>query len=724
MTHGPQPQVSMVLTLTLLCVACVGNAGGGSTGTGGSGGGPGSGGASAGAGNGGASGSGGGGFDASLPDAPTSSVVVTVSPANASLSPAGTQQFTATVTGTANTAVSWSASGGTITAGGLYTAPATGGGYIVRATSAADPGRSGTAIVNVSGQGSIVDPFFQTNRPYAQVMSPMPYATYFAPATIRIWGHAPDLGSDNVRNYSPRVDVFLGTTMIGSSIRPTETSMIDYYQVDATNVPAGSYEIMIRSYLASGTVESIPVPVTVIDVPPHAGPNRQLDADLVLSGSTSLEIVGTADARALITSSNGSRIRSATDWTGHLTIRHADIIGLGAMDVPSIQVTANGSNTIEISNSVFDRCGPPQLTANAQAPIIFRGNTLQPNTLTPVNAEANYAGSHPSLTFSGASSAAKVFQGNNIGISFVRFDRSSHWLIGGDSDADGNVLLGVRAGMEIFGATDITVRGNFSYHRYPFGYSQGMNLAFDTNAGAALVEHNLFRGGSWMVQDFVGEFRYNLLVDNINHAFIRSAKANTKIHHNVLVNVGYQRIYEPSGGVITSSSDFYNNTVDVGGRPLGWISSTPFVASGTLLNVRNNVLTGFAFDSATALFAAGTAPGADYNCFFNPDTTFATRYADSGLGAHDCGGAAGSNPRFAQPRSVPFPIGDGDVWLRRVTISQILALYRGIYTPASGSPLIDSGAPADDTGGVRNTDIGAVGAGNAHPDDRFGIFGP
>ena len=59
-----------------------------------------------------------------------------------------------------------------------------------------------------------------------------------------------------------------------------------------------------------------------------------------------------------------------------------------------------------------------------------------------------------------------------------------------------------------------------------------------------------------------------------------------------------------------------------------------------------------------------------------------------------------------------------------MTISQILALYRGIYTPASGSPLIDSGAPADDTGGVRNTDIGAVGAGNAHPDDRFGIFGP
>ena len=57
-------------------------------------------------------------------------------------------------------------------------------------------------------------------------------------------------------------------------------------------------------------------------------------------------------------------------------------------------------------------------------------------------------------------------------------------------------------------------------------------------------------------------------------------------------------------------------------------------------------------------------------------------------------------------------------------MSQILGLYRGIYTPTVGSPLIDSGDPSDDTGGVRNTDIGAVGAGNPHPDDQFGRFGP
>jgi len=94
------------------------------------------------------------------------------------------------------------------------------------------------------------------------------------------------------------------------------------------------------------------------------------------------------------------------------------------------------------------------------------------------------------------------------------------------------------------------------------------------------------------------------------------------------------------------------------------------------------------------------------------------------MGAHDINGGADTDPKFAQARVVPFPIGDGDIWTRKVTVSQILSLYRGIYTPAVGSPLIDAGSPSDDTGGARNTDIGAVGAGNVHPADLFGKFGP
>jgi hypothetical protein len=666
----------------------------------------------------GACGNGGGGGGSS------DNVIVTISPATANVAAGATVQFTATVTGASNTAINWGASGGTITKDGLYTAPAIGGGYAVQATSAASSTSSATGVVYVTGEGSVLEPFYDSQHPYVQLMSPMPYATYFAPATIRMWAHAPDYGDDGVNNYSPHVDFFLGTTMVGSVSR-TANDPIDYYEVEATGVAAGSYELYVRSRMASGTVESIHVPITVVDET-STGPAMPLASDIVLSGSANFEMIGTPTAHAVLSSANGSRIRSMPGWTGHLTIRNTDIIGLGSLDVPGIEVTVSGTSALEITDSVFDRCGPPALTANDKAPVTIRGNTFQPNILTPVSDEADYAGSHPSIVFSGDSTVTKTFQGNNVGVSFVRFDRSSHWLIGGDHDADSNVLLGVRAGLEFDDTTDITIRGNYSYHRYPFGWSQGHNLDFEGTNSSALVEHNVFRSSSWMIQDVPGDFRYNLLVDNINEAFFRSFGAAINIHHNVLVNTGFQRVYYPSAGVLFGDGAFYSNTIDMGGTQVGW-SANPFIPSDSqhkLKSVRNNVFTGFAYDTATDVVAAGAATSADYNCFYNPDTTKLKRYGDTGFGGHDCGAGASTDPHFSQARVIPFPVSDGDVWRRRITVSQVLALYRGIYTPGTGSPLIDAGDPSDDKDGMRNTDIGAVGAGNAHPDDLFGHFGP
>lgn len=75
---------------------------------------------------------------------------VTVSPASANLAASQTQQFTATVTGTSNTAVTWSISPntGTISSSGLYTAPSiisSQQSVTVTATSVADTNTRGTA---------------------------------------------------------------------------------------------------------------------------------------------------------------------------------------------------------------------------------------------------------------------------------------------------------------------------------------------------------------------------------------------------------------------------------------------------------------------------------------------------------------------------------------------------------------------------------------------------
>jgi hypothetical protein len=63
----------------------------------------------------------------------------------------GTQQFTATVTGSTNTSVTWSATGGTVTTAGLYTAPSTPGTYTVTAKSVADTTKTASATVTVTG---------------------------------------------------------------------------------------------------------------------------------------------------------------------------------------------------------------------------------------------------------------------------------------------------------------------------------------------------------------------------------------------------------------------------------------------------------------------------------------------------------------------------------------------------------------------------------------------
>jgi len=58
---------------------------------------------------------------------------VSISPTNVSVPPGGVVQFTATVTGTANTSVVWSTTGGTITQGGSFTAPQAPGAYSISA---------------------------------------------------------------------------------------------------------------------------------------------------------------------------------------------------------------------------------------------------------------------------------------------------------------------------------------------------------------------------------------------------------------------------------------------------------------------------------------------------------------------------------------------------------------------------------------------------------------
>ncbi len=90
-------------------------------------------------------------------------VVVNVGPYKPCVLPSSTTQYTATVVNSTNTAVKWyvdstyggSSGGGTITQGGLYTAPATTGSHTIRAVSQAVPSASGTSPTTITSTPAV-----------------------------------------------------------------------------------------------------------------------------------------------------------------------------------------------------------------------------------------------------------------------------------------------------------------------------------------------------------------------------------------------------------------------------------------------------------------------------------------------------------------------------------------------------------------------------------------
>ncbi|MFN3326987.1 MAG: DUF4434 domain-containing protein [Bryobacteraceae bacterium] len=106
-------------------------------------------------------------------------ITVAVNPSTVSVAAGQTQQFTAIVTGTPSSTVQWHvepSDSGTITAGGLYTAPMVVAGRPparIVATSTSDPSRSGNATVSFYGAATSGDfPIFGTFLNFYRALTP------------------------------------------------------------------------------------------------------------------------------------------------------------------------------------------------------------------------------------------------------------------------------------------------------------------------------------------------------------------------------------------------------------------------------------------------------------------------------------------------------------------------------------------------------------------------
>jgi len=179
------------------------------------------------------------------------SISVTVNPASTNVQTLATRQFSASVTGTSNTAVTWQVNNvtggdaitGTISTSGLYTAPASVpvGTVTVRAVSQADSTRSGTASVTVTLPPVVVTIGIAPVNASLIVGSTQQFsaAVTGSPDTTVTW---------NVNNVAG------GTTGTGT--------------IDATGL-----------YLAPAAIPNSTITVTAVS---HADPTKQASANVAL----------------------------------------------------------------------------------------------------------------------------------------------------------------------------------------------------------------------------------------------------------------------------------------------------------------------------------------------------------------------------------------------------------------------------------------------------------
>ena len=158
-------------------------------------------------------------------------VLVQVSPTPVNLYASQQQQFTASVTGSTNTAVNWTYSPqvGTLTVGGLYTAPASitaGQTVSVTATSQADTTKSATATVNLLPPASVLVQVSPTPvNLYASQQQQFTASVTGNTNTAVNWTYSPQVGALTVGGlYTAPASITAGQTVSVTATSQADTT--------------------------------------------------------------------------------------------------------------------------------------------------------------------------------------------------------------------------------------------------------------------------------------------------------------------------------------------------------------------------------------------------------------------------------------------------------------------------------------------------------------------
>src|SRR5262249_53304824 len=144
-----------------------------------------------------------------------------------------------------------------------------------------------------------------------------------------------------------------------------------------TNLPPGNHVLRVRAFYATSPPEildSAPVTITVDPTPTYAQ-TLTLTQDLVLSGSQSLQMIGSiVPAGRVRINGNGFRIRTSGSWSGHLTLRYADVVGLGKLNDGLLAMDLTTTAPLTLENCNFDGCAKLAFTLNGTATASISSN--------------------------------------------------------------------------------------------------------------------------------------------------------------------------------------------------------------------------------------------------------------------------------------------------------------------------------------------------------------
>jgi hypothetical protein len=299
----------------------------------------------------------------------TQNISVTVSPSAVSVPVGQSQPFTATVTGTSNTVVTWNVTGGgTITTAGVYTAPSSVPSpdqVKVTATSQANPAKSGSATVTVTSQSSgpvAVSPAAVT----VEVFTTQQFSATIngQPSTAVTWQVNGVTGGSTITGTISTSGLYSAPHSISNSIIP------------ANGAPVA---VQVKAVSTTNTANSGTATVTL------KVPNQQAESTPVDLGTSGSNAKDSVTSKGTITCCGGTLgslvVRGGTEYI--LSADHVlALSGAGSPGDPIIQpglvdtgtCTSQGTTTVaNLTQGSFNLQNPSSATVDAAIAKVVSG---------------------------------------------------------------------------------------------------------------------------------------------------------------------------------------------------------------------------------------------------------------------------------------------------------------------------------------------------------------